>query len=295
MAQSALEWGKEICTTHKSKSCFNQHSLAKYKWENSKGQAPGENMACGGLQKPGTDEGSSMDQYWDQMIDDELEKYEYPTNSHNGKCAGKTDKTKCFHYTQAIWGTTNEVGCAHIKCANFQRIVCHYWPAGNNKARPYKTEADANDYNGPLCCNCASTGNHGECGRTCIDAVNREDSWCRVDPGKPVQWDQSCKNKAMALCTSGGSTNNNNNNNNNNNQDNANCLKVSNVHSNMNGQWTKNGGNINGKPCYKKNGANKYIFLANHNGGKQWTMKGSKNKNGRNNNWYCPKSGYHPM
>lgn len=35
------------------------------------------------------------------------------------------------HYTQIIWPETREVGCAIVRTASDEVLVCRYWPAGN--------------------------------------------------------------------------------------------------------------------------------------------------------------------
>jgi len=58
--------------------------------------------------------------------------YSYGRNA----CArGKT----CGHYTQIVWGSTREVGCATATCPDEGVVwVCNYWPAGNVRGqRPY--------------------------------------------------------------------------------------------------------------------------------------------------------------
>lgn len=46
---------------------------------------------------------------------------------------------QCGHYTQLVWGTTDEVGCAASRCASQAEIwVCNYRPGGNVAGlRPY--------------------------------------------------------------------------------------------------------------------------------------------------------------
>ncbi|MGE0395561.1 MAG: CAP domain-containing protein [Kofleriaceae bacterium] len=44
------------------------------------------------------------------------------------------------HYTQIVWRTTREVGCALVNCPNIQfpsTIICDYGPAGNGSGPPY--------------------------------------------------------------------------------------------------------------------------------------------------------------
>ncbi len=59
--------------------------------------------------------------------------YNYATNS----CSGQFG---CGHYTQVVWRTTLEVGCAVANCANLQfgnAIICDYGPGGNSGGLPY--------------------------------------------------------------------------------------------------------------------------------------------------------------
>lgn len=44
------------------------------------------------------------------------------------------------HYTQIVWRTTREVGCARVHCPNIpypSTIICNYGPAGNSGGPPY--------------------------------------------------------------------------------------------------------------------------------------------------------------
>lgn len=55
---------------------------------------------------------------------DEVEYYD-PTS---GKCEGGV----CGHFTQAMWGTSQYLGCAIVPCENKEQLaVCKYFPAGN--------------------------------------------------------------------------------------------------------------------------------------------------------------------
>jgi pathogenesis-related protein 1 len=46
---------------------------------------------------------------------------------------------KCGHYTQVVWGTTQQVGCGMAVCRSRGQVwVCNYQPAGNMEGkRPY--------------------------------------------------------------------------------------------------------------------------------------------------------------
>ncbi len=66
-----------------------------------------------------------------QLWASERANYNYATNSCNGICG---------HYTQLVWRTTLEVGCALHVCPGLQfgtSIVCDYGPGGNSGGAPY--------------------------------------------------------------------------------------------------------------------------------------------------------------
>jgi len=60
---------------------------------------------------------------------DEIADYDYETNScQEGKM--------CGHFTQVVWNTTTEVGCAAFACDDRSQVwVCEYAPAGNVSVR----------------------------------------------------------------------------------------------------------------------------------------------------------------
>jgi len=46
---------------------------------------------------------------------------------------------KAGHYTQMVWFTTTEVGCAVYQCDSIILVVCNYNPTGNWVGKhPYK-------------------------------------------------------------------------------------------------------------------------------------------------------------
>jgi pathogenesis-related protein 1 len=64
----------------------------------------------------------------------EAKDYDYATDTCRGGAM-------CGHYTQVVWRTTREVGCAVSTCPRLRyrtSLVCNYFPAGNWEGqRPY--------------------------------------------------------------------------------------------------------------------------------------------------------------
>ncbi len=62
-------------------------------------------------------------------------------------CAG--DWSTCAHYTQMVWSTTTEVGCAFVEGQKFDSLVCRYSPPGNQDNKPVFSPAMQTTARGP--------------------------------------------------------------------------------------------------------------------------------------------------
>ncbi|KAF7657376.1 hypothetical protein LDENG_00028070 [Lucifuga dentata] len=99
---------------------------------------------------------SSLPYKWTAAVTawhNEVENYEYPKGSANGKTIG--------HYTQVIWNSSYKVGCAVKLCPNnIYFYGCHYYRAGNFRGwPPYKA--------GPLCSSCPNACDNKLCTNPC--------------------------------------------------------------------------------------------------------------------------------
>jgi pathogenesis-related protein 1 len=94
----------------------------------------GENLAAAA--PPGSRTARQVVRDWAS----EAAHYDYATN---GCASGQV----CGHYTQLVWRSTRQVGCATVVCdrnspfpsaSRWQIWVCNYWPPGNYEGqRPY--------------------------------------------------------------------------------------------------------------------------------------------------------------
>lgn len=125
-----------------------------------------------------------------QLWYDEVEYYDYAT----GDCS----TWPCGHYTQIVWSSSREIGCAWAYCSNMTKsdiinanyLVCNYGPTGNYVGqKPYKT--------GQACTTCA-TGqfwcDNGLCRRDCT----RQNTKCTCEAdcqhcGRTIQDNCTCE------------------------------------------------------------------------------------------------------
>jgi len=115
---SAIDWANTL-----ARQCDMRHSDGNY----------GENLFMGtkGYYGP-------VDAVDSWMSEEEF--YDERTNS--------CEKNKvCGHYTQVIWSTTTDLGCARVDCDDYVIIVCQYSPPGNivgqgpfSKPSPYLSQ-----------------------------------------------------------------------------------------------------------------------------------------------------------
>ncbi|XP_052434216.1 cysteine-rich venom protein ENH1 [Carassius gibelio] len=98
---------------------------------------------------------ASEDYSWTRVINawrSEVNNYEYPTGSTNGLSIG--------HYTQVVWYSSYEVGCAVAKCGNSYFYGCHYYRAGNFRGVPPYSQ-------GEPCAACPGNCEDGLCTNPC--------------------------------------------------------------------------------------------------------------------------------
>jgi hypothetical protein len=62
------------------------------------------------------------------------EKKLYRAGTFPNVCNG--DWSQCAHFTQMVWSTTTEVGCAFVQDHRFDALVCRYSPPGNQDNKP---------------------------------------------------------------------------------------------------------------------------------------------------------------
>ena len=119
-----LVWNAELATLAAGfvADCAFEHSTSTERRDKAGFSYIGENLYMSGGFKP------TGEQVSDSWASEEAD-YNYANNS----CAGV-----CGHYTQQVWATTTDLGCAIKQCGNGYIVSCEYGPGGNiTGQRPY--------------------------------------------------------------------------------------------------------------------------------------------------------------
>ncbi|MDQ7089368.1 MAG: CAP domain-containing protein [Methylococcales bacterium] len=111
MAQEAQVWAKNLAQT----GCTLQHN---------KHSNYGENLFMGALKH--------------YKVIDAIKSWEKEKADYKGNFLNSENWRKVGHYTQIVWQSTTELGCAKAICNHHLIVVCHYNPAGNYMGqKPY--------------------------------------------------------------------------------------------------------------------------------------------------------------
>ena len=116
------------------------------KWSNDLENYAGEwaiingNKNCKMQHRSDTDYGENL--YWSSGMafspKGAVDSWGSEIEDYHGEVVGQ-EKAMVGHYTQIVWRTTTEVGCAAFKCGEALLVVCNYNPAGNWVGQhPYK-------------------------------------------------------------------------------------------------------------------------------------------------------------
>ena len=120
LSNSAQQWADQLKET---KACKMQHSGIKGLGENLYWASPRRWSDGHRELQPVT--ATHVTNAWGN----EKKDYDYAGNT----C---TPGKMCGHYTQVVWRTTTEVGCARAVCADQSQVwVCQYTPPGNRRGQ----------------------------------------------------------------------------------------------------------------------------------------------------------------
>lgn len=73
-----------------------------------------------------------------QAVVEAARAWEGEKSSYSGQALNQSNWSDAGHYTQMVWSSTTELGCAKALCSNGVLVVCNYHPAGNRLGeKPY--------------------------------------------------------------------------------------------------------------------------------------------------------------
>lgn len=119
-----LAWNADLAALAESfiADCAFTHSTQSDRSDKAGFEYIGENLYMSGGFQP---TGEQVSDAWASEKAD----YNYEANSCSGVCG---------HYTQQVWSTTTDLGCAMKQCGNGYLVSCEYGPGGNYQGqRPY--------------------------------------------------------------------------------------------------------------------------------------------------------------
>jgi pathogenesis-related protein 1 len=116
LATYAQEWADHLGAT----SCDLEHRPNSGKWE----LKYGENLFMGSAKYYG--------------VTSAVKAWEEEKKNYKGQAIDRYNQNKTGHYTQIVWKTTKQIGCAKSECRRRIIVVCNYDPPGNELGRkPY--------------------------------------------------------------------------------------------------------------------------------------------------------------
>jgi pathogenesis-related protein 1 len=121
-----MSWNEDLealaHTLFDGSNCVMEHSSQGQRSNVAGFSYVGENLYWSGGFTPS---GADVSDAWGSEKAD----YDYESNGCSGVCG---------HYTQQVWESSTELGCAMIACGNERLVACEYGPGGNfGGERPY--------------------------------------------------------------------------------------------------------------------------------------------------------------